>query len=294
MSSGSWVSTDPNQTNPATGPTPGHGVTARMVTTDGWAVPHAVLTVTDMSGQQVARALTDTDGMAATPSLPAGTYTAIVTAAGYAPIARTAIVTATEPARLGVITLSSLDGPELPPAGPWTIDPAHSTVEATARHLGLSSVKGRFTEFSGSIEIAEPIENSSVHAVIQADSIDTANAMRDEHLRSADFLGVAQHPTIEFHSTRLTRLGTDRWTLDGKLTLNGVTESVPLDLTYLGTGSDPWGGTRAAFRASTELHREQFAITYNQLVRAGIAAIGATVRVELNIQAVQGDSLPTA
>ncbi|MFI2641706.1 YceI family protein, partial [Streptomyces sp. NPDC018610] len=88
--------------------------------------------------------------------------------------------------------------------------------------------------------------------------------------------------------------GTDRWTVHGELTLHGIARPVDLDLAYLGTGTDPWGGTRAAFRATTELRREDFAINYNQVIQAGIAAIGTTLRIELDIQAVQGTTLPTA
>ncbi len=117
--------------------------------------------------------------------------------------------------------------------------------------------------------------------------------MRDGHLKSPDFLDVEQYPEITYRSTGLEATGTDRWTLHGDLHLHGHTRPVDLDLTYLGTGPDPWGGTRAAFRATTELHREDFAMNYNQVLQAGIAAIGTTLKIQLDIQAVQGDTLPT-
>jgi polyisoprenoid-binding protein YceI len=268
------------------------GVHALVRTGDGWAVQHAVLTVTDLSGNQVARSGADQDGMVSTDALPTGTYTAILTAAGYAPVARTAMVTASGSAPLGTITLNRVGGAELPPPGKWTIDPAHSSINVTARHLGMSSVRGRFDDFAGTLEIAHPVERSSVTAVIQSASIDTNQKMRDDHLRSKDFLDVEHNPVITYRSTGLAQLSEERWALDGELTLNGVTRPVQLDLTYLGTGPDAWGGTRAAFHAVTELHRDDFAITYNQVLRAGIGAIGATLRVEIDIQAVQGESLP--
>jgi len=270
------------------------GVNALVRTGDGWAVQHAVLTVTDLSGNQVARSGADQDGAVSTEALPAGTYTAILTAAGYAPVARTAMVTASGSAPLGTVTLNRVGGVELPPPGVWTIDPAHSSINVSARHLGMSSVRGRFDAFSGTIEVAHPVERSSVSAEIQAASVDTNNKMRDDHLRSKDFLDVERHPVITYRSAGLTQLSEERWTLDGELTLNGITRSVPLELTYLGTGPDAWGGTRAAFHAVTDLHRDDFAITYNQVLRAGIGAIGATLRVEIDIQAVQGDTLPGA
>ena len=270
------------------------GLTARIRTRDGWAVSHAVVTVTDMTGTQMLRAEADAEGGVHDPTaLAPGAYTVIVTAVGYGPVASGALVTASGRAEVGTVTLSRLGGTELPPPGPWTIDPAHSSVAAVAQHLGISSVHGRFTDFSGSVEIApSPDEGtkSRVEAVIRAASIDTGNAMRDRHLRSPDFLDADRHPEITYVSTGLTPAGQDRWTVHGELTMHGVVRPVDLDLSYLGTGADPWGGTRAAFRATTELRREDFAMNYNQVVRAGISAIGTTLRVELEVQAVRGEA----
>ncbi|WP_431043128.1 YceI family protein [Streptomyces sp. P1-3] len=275
--------------------TTGAGLRARIRTRDGWAVRHAVLTVTDMTGAQVLRAQADEEGaVRVAEALAPGPYTVIVTAVGYAPAASTAIVTASGRAEVGTVVLARQGGVELPPPGPWTLDPAHSTVAAVAQHLGISSVRGRFTEFGGRIEIAEDLARSTVEAEIQAAGIDTGNGMRDGHLRSADFLDVERHPLLEYRGTRLSPAGPDRWTVHGELSMHGVRRPVDLDLAYLGTGPDPWGGVRAAFRATTELRREDFAMHYNQVVAAGIAAIGTTLRVELDIQAVQGTRLPTA
>lgn len=270
------------------------GLRARVRTKDGWAVHHAALTVTDMTGRQIVRALADETGTVRTEPLPAGTYTVIVTAVGYQPTASTAIVGASGRADLGNITLARQGGVELPPPGRWTLDPAHSTVGAVAQHLGISSVRGHFTEFSGQIRIAARVEESSVTATITSASIDTGNKQRDDHLRSADFLDVDVYPEITYRSTGgLVPAGPDRWTVHGELTMRDHTNEVELDLTYLGTGADPWGGTRAAFRATAELRREDFAMNYNQMLQAGIAMIGTTMRVELDVQAVRGDTLPT-
>jgi polyisoprenoid-binding protein YceI len=269
------------------------GLTARILTRDGWAVSHAVVTLTDMTGAQVLRAEADADGgIGDTTALAPGAYTVIVTAVGYAPAAATAIVTASGRAEVGNVVLARQGGTELPPPGPWTVDPAHSSVGAVAQHLGISSVHGRFTDFAALIEVApDEVAKSRVEAVIRADSIDTGNATRDGHLRSPDFLDVEKYPEITYRSTGLTPTGSDRWTVHGELTLHGVARPVDLELAYLGTGSDPWGGTRAAFRATAELHREDFAMNYNQVVAAGIAAIGTTLKVELDIQAVQGEAI---
>lgn len=272
------------------------GLTARIRTRDGWAVSHAVVTVTDMTGTQVLRAEADTEGAVHDPTaLAPGAYTVIVTAVGYAPAASSAIVTASGRAEIGDVTLARQGGTELPPPGPWTVDPAHSSVGAVAQHLGISSVHGRFTDFAATIEIApDDVTKSRVEAVISAASIDTGNGMRDGHLKSPDFLDVETYPQITYRSTGLTPAGSDRWTVHGELTMRGIARPVDLDLAYLGTGADPWGGTRAAFRATAELHREDFAMNYNQVIQAGISAIGTTLKVELDVQAVQGEYLPQA
>jgi len=264
-------------------------MTARVRSKDGWSVRNAVLTVTDLAGSQAARAEADDDGLAVTAPLAPGTYTAIVMAPGFAPAARTTIVTASGSATLGTVTLDRAAGADLPPAGRWTVDPAHSAITITARHMGLASVKGVINEFSGTIDIAEPAERSTVRARMGADSIDTGNKMRDDHLRSPDFLDVLTYPLIEYIGTGVTPHGGDRWTVDGELTLHGTTRPVQLDLTYQGTGPDPWGGQRAAFRATAELHRKDFAINWNQPVAAEVVLVGWVLRIALDIEAVRGD-----
>lgn len=269
------------------------GLTARLRSKDGWAVKNAILTVTDLTGQQAGRADGDDDGVVATAPLPPGTYTAIVMAPGYEPAARTVVVPAGGTATLGTITLNrAAGGVDPPPPGKWTIDPVHSAVTITARHLGVASVAASIGEFSGAIEIAEPVESSTVRAVMRADSVDTGNKVRDDHLRSADFLDVASYPLIEYAGTSVVPGGGDRWTVEGSLTLRGTTKPVPLDLTYLGTSPDPWGGRRAAFRATAELRRKDFAMDWNQVLPTGSVLVGWVMRVTLDIEAVEGDLPP--
>jgi polyisoprenoid-binding protein YceI len=219
-------------------PTGRRGLHALLRTKDGWAVQHAVVTVTDTSGRQVVRTEADADGTAVSDPLEPGVYTVVVTAVGYAPIASTAIATASGIAELGTLVLTRQGGVDLPPPGVWTIDPAHSKVAATAQHLGLSSVQGRFAEFAGRIEIAATAEASSVVAEIEAASIDTGNRTRDDHLRSADFLDIGPNPTISYRSTGLSATAPDRWRVHGVLTLSGISRAIDLDLTYLGTSPD--------------------------------------------------------
>ncbi|MCA1223760.1 YceI family protein [Streptomyces sp. 8L] len=276
------------------------GLRAQVRTRDGWAVQHAVVTLTDTGGNQVLRATADPDGVVtASETLAPGPYTVVVTAVGYTPSAATALVTASGRADVGTVVLARQGGFELPPPGSWSIDPAHSAVSVVAQHLGIASVHGRFNEFGGTIEVVEggaagggEYTASHVNAVIGAASVDTGNALRDKHLKSPDFLDVETFPEITFRSTGLTPAGTDRWTVHGKLALHGIERDVDLALSYLGTGADPWGGVRAAFHATTELHREDFQMNYNQVLQAGIAMVGAVLRVELHIEAVQGELPP--
>lgn len=264
-------------------------VTAQVRTGDGWPVPGAALTLIDGAGAQAARVQTAEDGGAVAEGLAPGTYTAIVTNLGYEPLARTTLVRDGQEAALGVLELSRAGGNELPAPGTWVIDPAHSSIRVSARHLGITSIHGRFTEFSGEVRVGDPIESTGVAVRIVAASVDTANEQRDAHLRTADFLDVEQHPEITFTATGLRPAGGERWELAGELTLCGVTRPVVLDTHYAGVGPDPWGGSRASASATAELRREDFAITFNQALRTGIAAIGTTLRVDIDVQAVRQD-----
>ncbi|KEI44595.1 hypothetical protein GU90_08775 [Saccharopolyspora rectivirgula] len=264
-------------------------VTATVCSGDGWPVPEAVLTVIDSTGTQAARVQGDASGTVVASQLEPGTYTAIITAVGFEPAARTALVQQGCAASLGTVELRRSGGADLPAPGLWKIDPVHSSIRATARHLGISSIHGRFTEFAGDVRIGAPIEDSSIAVAIQAASIDTANRMRDEHLRNEDFLNVAQYPEITFRSTRIRPRGGDRWDIEGELTLRGVTKPVLLDTKFGGVTEDPWGGVRASASATTQLRRDDFEITYNQALASGLAAIGTSLKVELDIQAVKSD-----
>jgi len=269
------------------------GLRAVIRTAEGWGIENAVLTVTDMAGQQVARTVTDSKGAAATEPLPPGVYTAVITSAGFNPMARTAQIGSDGSGSISDVTLAPVvDSVELPPRGPWVIDPMHSTVIATVRHMGIASVRARFAEVNGQIVIGRPSDQSSVHAEIKAASLDSGVKMRDDHLRSPDFLDVESYPLITFASTGLRQRGADNWTMFGELTLHGQSRPIELDLRYGGYGPDLWGGVRAAFHAETQLRRNDFEINYNALVRAGVVVVGTTIRIEIDIEAVQGDKLP--
>jgi polyisoprenoid-binding protein YceI len=178
-----------------------------------------------------------------------------------------------------------VDGVEVPVAGTYVIDKAHSMVEFVGRYLMVTKVRGRFTDFSGEVEIAEDPLQSSVAVTIDANSVHTGDERRDGHLRSGDFLDVETYPTIEFRSRRLQPSGRD-WKLIGDLTLHGVTREVTLDLSFDGFAPDPWGNTRLAFSASTEIDREDWGLTWNAAIETGGVLVGRKVAIELTIQAL--------
>jgi polyisoprenoid-binding protein YceI len=261
-------------------------VTARIVAPGGWPVEHAILTLTDSSGRQAARTPVDSTGRAAMEGIAPGIYTLIVSAAGHQPEARTAVV-GPSGLDLGAIEIAGTGGRRLPEPGVWDIDPVHSSVQIRARHIGLVSVRGRITDFGGQIVVTDPVENSTVEVTLRPASVDTGNPDRDAHLRSKDFLYVDAFPDIVFRSKGLRRLADDRWAMDGEITIRGTTRPVTLDTTYLGTGPDPWGGTRCGFHAVTELSRDEFAVDWNQAVRVGIATVGGILQVELDVEIVK-------
>jgi polyisoprenoid-binding protein YceI len=185
-----------------------------------------------------------------------------------------------------VISTRTVGDVEVPAAGTYEIDPAHSVVEFVVRHMGLSKVRGRFNEFSGTIRVAEDPAQSSVEATVQAASIDTRNADRDAHLRSADFLDTDRYPTLEYRSTAVHQQG-DRWLVEGDLTVRGVTRSVPLTVEFEGAANDPWGNSRIGFSAAAEVNREDFGLTWNQALETGGWLVGKQVKIELSAEAVK-------
>lgn len=176
----------------------------------------------------------------------------------------------------------------------WTIDPTHSLVEFSAKHMMITTVKGRFADVSGTLRVdPENPDRSEVEVEIEAASIDTRTEQRDAHLRSADFLDVESHPTITFRSKRVegaAREAGDRFRVVGDLTIRGTTREVVLDAVYEGTGKDPWGGERASFSAETRVDRRDFGLTWNQALETGGILVANDVRIELEVQAVKAEA----
>lgn len=181
----------------------------------------------------------------------------------------------------------SLTTTGLPEAGTYALDVSHSHVGFKVRHLMVSKVRGRFADFAGAVVIAEEPLDSSVEVTVQLASIDTRDAGRDEHLRGADFFAVDEHPEMTFVSTGLREVGKGAFVVDGELTLLGVTKPLTLDVTFGGTATDPWGGSRAAFVATGELDREDFGLTWNQALESGGVLVGKKVEIEIEAEVVQ-------
>lgn len=180
-----------------------------------------------------------------------------------------------------------VDGAEVPVPGPYALDPAHSHVGFSVRHLMVSKTRGRFAEVTGQIVIADDPVESSVEVEIPVTSIDTKDETRDGHLRSADFFDADEHPTLTYRSTKVSPASGDRWTVDGELTIRGVTQPVTLEVTFEGGAKDPWGGSRIGFTARGEVDREAFGLTWNQALETGGVLVGRQVRIEIEAEAVR-------
>ncbi|MEX2132529.1 MAG: YceI family protein [Acidimicrobiia bacterium] len=171
-----------------------------------------------------------------------------------------------------------------PAVGVWDIDPTHSHLSIIARHLMVTKVRGTFEDISGTIEVAEDPTRSSARVEAKAASVTTGVADRDGHLRSPDFLNAETYPLITFESTAVTPKGDD-WKLTGDLTIRGVTKPVSFDLTYEGSGQDPYGNTKAGFVASGEIDREQFGLTWNVPLEGGGVLVSRNFKIEFEVQA---------
>jgi polyisoprenoid-binding protein YceI len=174
------------------------------------------------------------------------------------------------------------------PAGTWNVDPSHSRIGFTARHMMIAKVRGQFTDYTATVSVGEDPLQSLIESVVQMASIDTDNTDRDGHQRSNDFFDIATHPTMTLTSTRLEPTG-NRYTLHANLTIKGVTRPVEFALDFDGTGNDPWGGTRAGFTAVTTIDRRDFNVAFNTVLETGGVLVGDKVTIELDIELVKAN-----
>lgn len=170
----------------------------------------------------------------------------------------------------------------------WSIDPQHTHAEFAVRHMMISTVKGRFAEVSGTLRAdeADPTR-SSIEIEIGAASIDTRVEQRDQHLRSADFLDVENHPKITFRSRRMEAAGAERYRVVGDLTIRGTTHEIELDVREEGRGKDPWGGERVGFSVDGRLDRGDYGLRWNQALETGGVLVGEQVKLHIDAEFVK-------
>jgi polyisoprenoid-binding protein YceI len=174
----------------------------------------------------------------------------------------------------------------LPTPGTYVIDQAHTEIGFVARHLIGTKVRGRFHDFDGTITIADPVEDSTVEAQVATASIDTGVQMRDDHLRTNDFLDVPNNPTLTLRSTGLKRRSDTEWELTADLTIRGVTKGVVFDVEYLGSGPGLQPGTEVlGLSATTEIDRRDFGVSFNGVLEGGSIVVGNKVKIEFEVEA---------
>jgi polyisoprenoid-binding protein YceI len=171
----------------------------------------------------------------------------------------------------------------------WTIDPAHSAAHFSVRHLMISNVRGEFTKVSGSAAIDPAnLTQSSVEVQIDANSINTREPQRDDHLRSPDFFDVANYPTLSFRSKQIKANGADNLKITGDLTMHGVTKEVTFDAEGpTASMKDPWGNVRSGITASTKIDRRDFDLKFNGLTEAGGVVVGDEVKITIDAELIQ-------
>jgi polyisoprenoid-binding protein YceI len=176
-----------------------------------------------------------------------------------------------------------VEGRNVPSPGTYVFDPTHTKIEAVARHLMVTKVRGHFSDYEGTVVVADDPTQSSVELTINAESISTGTADRDAHLRSPDFLDVENYSALTFRSTSVVPDG-DTWKLTGDLTIIGKTNPITLDLEFLGVIPDPWGNAKAAFSASGQFNRHDFGLSWNVPLDGGGVLVSEVFKIEIEAQ----------
>lgn len=173
------------------------------------------------------------------------------------------------------------------PTGTWTVDPVHSNVEFSVKHVGVATVKGRFNEFEGTLEFGP--DGAKAYGTVDVQSIDTRQPQRDDHLRSPDFFDAAGHPKIEFKSTSITEKGEDELQIDGEITIHGVTRPITLTAEVEGNGPDHEGNLRVGLSATSQIKRSDFGMSFNAALGSGNLIVSDKVKIQVEISAVKTD-----
>ena len=167
----------------------------------------------------------------------------------------------------------------------WIVDPTHSAIEFSVKHMMIAKVKGSFNKFEASI-LANPsdLTTAEIDFTVDVASIDTRNADRDNHLRSADFFDVEKNPTLTFKSTKIVKTDEDEYDVTGNVTLNGVTQEETFSITFEGQGKDPWGNEKAGFSGKGKVKRSDYGLTYNAALETGGVLIGDQITLTIEIE----------
>jgi polyisoprenoid-binding protein YceI len=170
----------------------------------------------------------------------------------------------------------------------WQLDSSHSHIGFAVKHLMVATVRGEFGSYTGTLQLdTDDLTKSHVTAEIDASSISTRDEKRDEHLRSADFFDVANHPKITFKSTRIESAGGQNFKLIGDLTIRGTTKEVTLDAEYSGIAKDPWGNTKSGFEITGAINRSDFGLTFNAALETGGVLVGEKVKLQIEVEVLQ-------
>jgi polyisoprenoid-binding protein YceI len=185
--------------------------------------------------------------------------------------------------------MSAVSAPEVTATTTWNIDPVHSTAQFKVKHMMISNVKGEFTSVTGKLELnGSDLNKSRVEASIDAGSINTREAQRDAHLKSADFLDVEKFPALTFKSTRISKMSVDEIAVEGDLSIHGVTRNVVFDVEGPSAPiKDPWGNTRIGISAKTTIERKDFGLTWNAALETGGIVVGEEVHITLDVEFVK-------
>jgi polyisoprenoid-binding protein YceI len=173
------------------------------------------------------------------------------------------------------------------PAGTWAIDPAHSTMGFSVKHLGIATVRGIFATFEGTLTVGDDLSSGRISGTIDTGSISTQEAQRDEHLRSADFFDIAAYPQITFAADLLRQRDEEEFDIDGELAMHGVTRPISLHAVVQGLETDPWGQERVGIEITGQLSRGEYEMKFNQVLGSGNVLVSDTVKIRLDISAIK-------
>ncbi len=170
----------------------------------------------------------------------------------------------------------------------WNIDASHTSIRFAVDHMVISEVEGNFSKYEGSlVSTKEDFSDAKINFVVDINSVNTDNAKRDEHLRSADFFETEKYPKMTFVSTAVKKTGANKYDLTGNLSLHGITKEISLVMTYGGTTKDPWGNTKAGLKVTGIINRTDFGLKYNSVLEAGSLMIGEEVTITAKVELVK-------